>query len=76
MTDASPLVLLVVTVFTAYIVVIAGSAAYELTGLDRETAHFQSLSAFTGTGFTTGASERVVNTPTRRRITLGLMVLG
>lgn len=68
--------LLIITIFSAYIVVLAGGAAYELTGLDRETAHFQALSAFTGTGFTTRMSERVVNSPSRRRITIALIILG
>ncbi|MCA9490744.1 MAG: TrkA C-terminal domain-containing protein [Myxococcales bacterium] len=68
--------LLVVTIASAYVVVIAGTVAYELTGLDHETAHFQALSAFTGTGFTTRIAERVVNHPVRRRITTTLMLLG
>lgn len=68
--------LLLITIASAYIVIIAGGIAYELTGLDRETAHFQALSAFTGTGFTTKASERVVNHPVRRKITIAIIVLG
>jgi hypothetical protein len=68
--------LLILTIVSAYVVVIAGSIAYELTGLDHETAHFQALSAFTGTGFTTRAAERVVSNPVRRRITIGLILLG
>ena len=68
--------LLILTIICAYVVVIAGTIAYELTGLDHETAHFQALSAFTGTGFTTRAAERVVSDPVRRRITIGLILLG
>lgn len=68
--------LLLITIFSAYLVVIAGGIAYELTGLDRSTAHFQALSAFTGTGFTTRAAERVVNHPVRRQITIVMIVLG
>jgi hypothetical protein len=68
--------LLILTIISAYVVVIAGSIAYELTGLDSETAHFQALSAFTGTGFTTRATERVVSDPVRRRITIVLILLG
>lgn len=68
--------LLVLTIASAYVVVIAGTVAYELTGLDHETAHFQALSAFTGTGFTTRVAERVVGHPVRRRITTSLMLLG
>lgn len=47
-----------------------------LTGLSRESARFQARSAFTGVGFTTPESERVVNHPVRRRVILWLMLLG
>ena len=46
------------------------------TGLSRESAKFQARSAFTGVGFTTNESEKVVNHPIRRRILLMLMLLG
>lgn len=68
--------LLILVVVGAYLVVTAGSTAYELTGLDRETARFQALSAFTGTGFTTRVSQLVVAHPMRRRITETLILLG
>ncbi len=65
-----------VIILLVYIIVAAGSLAYELTGLDRQTARFQALSAFTGTGFTTRAAELVVRHGVRRRITAVLMVMG
>ncbi len=46
------------------------------TGMSRETARFQARSAFTGTGFTTRESEPVVSHPVRRRVVMGLMLLG
>lgn len=46
------------------------------TGLSQPAARFQARSAFTGAGFTTQESERVVNHPVRRRIILLLMLLG
>lgn len=46
------------------------------TGLSRQTARFQARSAFTGVGFTTSESEKLVNHPVRRRILLLLMLLG
>jgi len=46
------------------------------TGLSREVARFQSRSAFTGVGFTTQESEKVVNHPVRRKILMLLMFLG
>lgn len=59
-----------------YFFVQAGTIAYPLTGMDRESAQFQALSALTMTGFTTLMSERVVRDPVRRRITTALIVLG
>lgn len=46
------------------------------TGLARQTARFQARSAFSGAGFTTSESEKVVNHPVRWRIVLTLMLLG
>jgi hypothetical protein len=73
MTSVIALVLLVVL---AYFVVVAGGIAFESTGMDREMARFQALSAFTGTGFTTRAAEQVVEHGVRRRIASTLIVLG
>ena len=50
--------------------------ALTYTGMSRETARFQARSAFTGTGFTTSESEKIVNHPVRRRIILLLMLFG
>lgn len=46
------------------------------TGLSKQSARFQARSAFTGVGFTTTESEKVVNHPIRRRILLLLMLMG
>lgn len=46
------------------------------TGLSKQTAQFQARSAFTGVGFTTRESERIVGHPVRRRIIMVLMLLG
>jgi hypothetical protein len=46
------------------------------TGLSRESAKFQARSAFTGAGFTTTESEKVVTHPVRRRVVGMLMLLG
>ena len=47
-----------------------------LTGLPDNVARFQSLSAMTGTGFTTRESELIVNYPIRRRVLMTLMIIG
>jgi hypothetical protein len=46
------------------------------TGISKDLAQFQALSAFTGSGFTTRESEDIVNHPVRRRIVMHLMLLG
>ena len=69
---ASLLTILTVSVLITRIATVALSH----TGLSRESARFQARSAFTGVGFTTNESEKVVSHPVRRRILLLLMVLG
>ncbi|MCB9780556.1 MAG: TrkA C-terminal domain-containing protein [Alphaproteobacteria bacterium] len=69
-------VALLLILCAVYFIVLFGTVAYQLTGLDWDTAQFQALSAFTGTGFTTRISERVINHPLRRRITLVLILMG
>lgn len=46
------------------------------TGTAHHVARFQARSAFTGAGFTTSESERVVNHPLRRKVIATLMLLG
>jgi DNA-binding transcriptional ArsR family regulator len=53
-----------------------GAVALEMSGMDRESARFQALSAFTGTGFTTHETEEVMRHPQRRRIVSTLILLG
>ncbi|WP_419193904.1 hypothetical protein [Novipirellula herctigrandis] len=43
--------------------------------MSKDLAQFQTLSAFTGAGFTTNESEDIVNHPLRRRIMMYLMLL-
>ena len=67
---------LFVAVTLSLLVTRIASEALTLTGLSRQSARFQARSAFTGSGFTTHESERVVNHPVRRRIIMWLMFLG
>jgi K+/H+ antiporter YhaU regulatory subunit KhtT len=67
--------LLVVLTLSILITRIA-TVALTHTGLSRESAKFQARSAFTGVGFTTSESEKVVSHPVRRRILLTLMLFG
>lgn len=66
---------ILIIVFSILITRIA-SIALTHTGLSRETSKFQARSAFTGVGFTTNESEKVVNHPVRRKILQLLMILG
>ena len=70
------IVLLLIFICVIYIIVIMGGLALQFTGLEKERAQFQALSAFSGTGFTTKEAEMVVNHPRRRKIVMYLMILG
>lgn len=70
------LLLFFVTIVISFIIVRIGAIAFELTGLEWSLAKFQSLSCFSGTGFTTKEAELVTGHPQRRRIASVLMVLG
>jgi hypothetical protein len=67
--------LLIVLVFSVIITKVAAVALVH-TGLSKQIARLQARSAFTGVGFTTAESERMVNHPVRRKILMLLMVLG
>ena len=67
---------LLLVVALSLLVVRVGAIALTMTGLSPEVARFQALSAFSGAGFTTSESERVVATPARRRVLATLIRLG
>lgn len=46
------------------------------TGLSSESAKFQARSAYTGVGFSTSESEKIMNHPVRRKIIYSLMLVG
>jgi hypothetical protein len=67
----------VLIVFTVSLVVLrVATVGLTMTGVSKDLAQFQALSAFTGSGFTTKESEDIVNHPLRRRIAMHLMLLG
>jgi hypothetical protein len=68
--------ILLITILISFVVVRIGGFALQLTGIEPEIARFQALSAFSGTGFTTRETERVVGHRTRRRIVTILIILG
>lgn len=66
---------LLIVLLLSLVVVRVAAVALTLTGLSRQAAQFQARSAWTGTGFTTAESEKVINHPVRRRIINWLMFL-
>lgn len=66
--------LLVVTI--SLLVTRVATVILTASGMSRQAAQFQARSAFTGAGFTTSESERVVDHPLRRRVIMTLMLLG
>ena len=68
--------LFLIALFVSFIAVRLGAVAFELTGLAWSVASFQSLSCFSGTGFTTKESELITGNPQRRRIASTLIILG
>lgn len=70
------LISLLVVAGVAFAVVRFGATALERTGLSRDAARFQAISAFFGAGFTTGESELVVTHPVRRRVIRDLIIVG
>lgn len=71
-----PLIALFVIAGVAFLIVRVGAIALMMTGLPRETANFQAISAFFGVGFTTEEAELVVTHSVRRRITQHLIIAG
>lgn len=70
------IITLLVVLTLSILVTRVATVALTHTGLARESAKFQARSAFTGVGFTTRESEKIVSHPLRRRILQTLMLLG
>jgi hypothetical protein len=70
------IVILLLVILISALIIKVGTIALRMTGIDRETAAFQALSAFSGTGFTTSEAENIVNHPRRRKVVKALMILG
>lgn len=67
-------VIIIVVVF--FLIVRIATITLKLTGIDEQTARFQAISAFTGTGFTTKEAETILEDQLRRKTIIVLMVLG
>lgn len=58
------------------LVIRIGAIALVRTGLSRDVARFQALSAFSGAGFTTDEAETLLDSPARRKVIATLIRLG
>ena len=67
---------LLIILAVSLLVVRIGGTALRLTGMPLSAARFQSISALTGTGFTTQEAETLMHHPLRRRVLMGLMFAG
>lgn len=70
------LISLLLVASLSLLVIRVGTVALSMTGLSEEVASFQSLSAFSGAGFTTEEAERTIAYPSRRQIVKMLIRLG
>jgi hypothetical protein len=62
--------------FIVYTVIEINTSIFVATGLDKKIARFQVISMLTGTGFTTGESELIIDHPVRRRLGAFLILFG
>lgn len=68
------LFMVIIVIYAALISVF--STLFQITGLRRSKASFQTISLLTGVGFTTTESEIITNNPVRRRLAIVCMVVG
>lgn len=59
-----------------FAVIEISTALFIFTGLERKVARFQAISMLTGTGFTTGESELIIDHPIRRKLGAFLILFG
>lgn len=70
------LVSLIIIVSLSMLIVRVGTVALVMTGMSKEMASFQSLSAFSGAGYTTNEAEETVAYPSRRATVKNLIRVG
>ena len=70
------LIIVLVTIIFSIIIVRIGAIALRLTGMSWDNAMFQSVSAFTGAGYTTEISENILKNEKRQQVIVWMIVLG
>ncbi len=72
----SAIIPLIIIIGLFFLIVRIATVVLKMTGLDEKTSHFQAISAFTGTGFTTREAEVILEDEVRRKTVTVLMVMG
>jgi hypothetical protein len=67
---------IVVYLLIVLAVIEINTTIFVMTGLDKKIAKFQVISMLTGTGFTTGESELIIDHPVRRKLGAFLILFG
>jgi hypothetical protein len=67
---------IVVYLLIVMAVIEINTTIFVMTGLDKKIAKFQVISMLTGTGFTTGESELIIDHPVRRKLGAFLILFG
>lgn len=70
------LLFIVVYLLIVLAVIEINTTVFVMTGLDNKIARFQVISMLTGTGFTTGESELIIDHPVRRKLGAFLILFG
>lgn len=65
-----------IVLLLSLLVIRIGAIALVRTGLSRDVARFQALSAYSGAGFTTDEAETLLDSPARRKVVATLIRLG
>ena len=76
MTIVAAIIPVIIIVVIFFFIVRVATVVLKLTGIDAQTARFQAISAFTGTGFTTKEAETILEDRIRRKTIVVLMILG
>lgn len=71
-----PAITLFLVVALSALITKVATIALTHTGLSTQSARFQARSAYTGAGFTSSETEKIMNHPVRRKIIFNLMLIG
>lgn len=76
MNTVTILILFMVIIVIYFALIGIFSTLFQITGLHKSKAYFQTISLLTGVGFTTVESEIITDNPVRRRLAIACMIIG